>query len=141
VDGSTSPHASSKFGRSQPTFRTSFYSFPLAQPLVASPQMVPSVESLPILALNPLQLIVETKPPPLDRGVFTTSTQITSGTIIEESPVLVFGKEEWEENGRKTLLDHYAFVWGKQGKMAVALGMGSSELSLSCCCFLQANTS
>lgn len=74
--------------------------------------------------LNPLALQIETLPLPYDRGVYTTAEQtLRPGTVVEESPVLVLSKEEWDL-GRKTVLDHYCFVWGKTGKMAVALGMG-----------------
>lgn len=33
-------------------------------------------------------------------------------------------------NGRHTVLQHYTFVWGKTGKMAIALGMGELRVSL-----------
>lgn len=79
----------------------------------------------PPLALNPLHLQVQTSPPPVDRGVYTSSTQtIPAGTLVEQSPVLVFSKDEWEHKARHTLLQHYTFVWGKKGDMALALGMG-----------------
>lgn len=77
--------------------------------------------------LNPLHLVIQTFPPPLDRGVYTGPQQsIPVGTLIEESPVLIFTQEEWLQNGRHTVLQHYTFVWGKTGKMAIALGMGES---------------
>lgn len=89
--------------------------------------MVPDDEAPPIIAINPHKLIIETKPPPLDRGVFTASGQtIPAGTLIEESPVLVINQTEWDDHACKTVLEHYAFIWGKQGKMALALGMGES---------------
>ena len=81
------------------------------------------------LPLNPLQLVVQTSPPPRDRGVYTTGSQvIPAGSLVEESPVLVFSKEEWEDRARHTLLQHYTFVWGKQGSMAIALGMGECSV-------------
>jgi hypothetical protein len=91
----------------------------------------------PPLALNPLRLQVQTSPPPVDRGVYTSATQtIPAGTLVEQSPVLVFSKDEWLDKAQHTLLQHYTFVWGKKGDMALALGMGESARStlveLSC---------
>ncbi|KAJ6584832.1 cytidine deaminase-like protein [Mycena capillaripes] len=57
------------------------------------------------------------------RGVFAVRA-IPSQTIVESSPVLLLGKEEYETHGRFTILDHYAFKW-KNGSMALALGLGS----------------
>lgn len=39
--------------------------------------------------------------------------------------MLLFGKEEYQEHGRHTVLDHYTFVW-RDGRMALALGLGMS---------------
>ncbi|KAJ7935514.1 hypothetical protein B0H13DRAFT_2246722 [Mycena leptocephala] len=57
------------------------------------------------------------------RGVFAARA-IPSQTIVESSPVLLLGKEEYETHGRFTILDQYAFNW-KNGSMALALGLGS----------------
>ncbi|KIK95314.1 hypothetical protein PAXRUDRAFT_827152 [Paxillus rubicundulus Ve08.2h10] len=57
------------------------------------------------------------------RGVFA-SQAIPAQTLIETSPVLLFTKEEYEDHGRHTLLDHYTFTW-RDGRMALALGLGS----------------
>ncbi|KAJ8080714.1 tRNA-specific adenosine deaminase subunit tad3 [Marasmius tenuissimus] len=61
------------------------------------------------------------------RGVFA-SRPITSNTLIEISPVLLFTKDEYERYGKHTVLDHYTFIWKDgtaSGKMALALGLGS----------------
>lgn len=39
------------------------------------------------------------------------------------SPVLLFSKEEYEEHGKYTILDHYTFNW-PDGRMALSLGLG-----------------
>ncbi|TFK40622.1 hypothetical protein BDQ12DRAFT_733838 [Crucibulum laeve] len=57
------------------------------------------------------------------RGVYA-SRPITRNTTIEISPVLFFSKEEYENHGKYTVLDHYAFKWA-DGRMALALGLGS----------------
>lgn len=51
------------------------------------------------------------------------SRKIQKQTVIEISPVLFFGKEEYEDFGKHTVLDHYTFNW-KDGRMALALGLG-----------------
>ncbi|KAJ3763320.1 cytidine deaminase-like protein [Lentinula raphanica] len=57
------------------------------------------------------------------RGVYA-SRRIERNTVIEISPVLFFGIEEYEKHGKFTILDHYTFKW-KDGRMALALGLGS----------------
>ncbi|KAK7056697.1 tRNA-specific adenosine deaminase subunit tad3 [Paramarasmius palmivorus] len=57
------------------------------------------------------------------RGVYA-SRPIPKSTIIEISPVLFFSKEEYDEHGKYTVLDHYTFKW-KDGRMALALGLDS----------------
>ncbi|KAJ7459772.1 cytidine deaminase-like protein [Mycena latifolia] len=57
------------------------------------------------------------------RGVFAARA-IAKHTVVEISPVLLLGKEEYETHGRFTILDEYAFKW-KNGSMALALGLGS----------------
>ena len=61
------------------------------------------------------------------RGVFA-SRSISSNTVIEISPVLLFSKDEYEAHGKHTVLDHYTFKWKdgtSAGRMALALGLGS----------------
>ena len=43
--------------------------------------------------------------------------------MIEIAPVLLFERQEYEEHGRFTLLDHYTFRWS-DGRMALPLGLG-----------------
>ena len=45
--------------------------------------------------------------------------------MIEISPVLLFSKQEYDDHGKHTLLDHYTFNW-RDGRMALALGLGTS---------------
>lgn len=56
------------------------------------------------------------------RGVFT-SVHIVSGTVIEESPVIVMSSED-RQLLDKTLLHDYIFEWGKsKDKCCMALGL------------------
>ncbi|KAK7048268.1 histone-lysine methyltransferase Set7, partial [Favolaschia claudopus] len=57
------------------------------------------------------------------RGVFAAQA-IPAHILVESSPVLLLEKEEYEQHGRFTVLDHYTFKW-KNGRMALALGIGS----------------
>jgi SET domain-containing protein len=57
------------------------------------------------------------------RGLFATQT-IESGSIIENSPILLIQRDEWESHGKYTILQHYTFRW-KNGCYAIALGIGS----------------
>ncbi|KAJ4482221.1 cytidine deaminase-like protein [Lentinula aciculospora] len=57
------------------------------------------------------------------RGVFA-SRKIQRNTVVEISPVLFCGVEEYENFGKSTVLDHYTFKW-KDGRTALALGLGS----------------
>ncbi|KAF9565707.1 hypothetical protein CPC08DRAFT_683412 [Agrocybe pediades] len=57
------------------------------------------------------------------RGVYA-SRPIPRNTTIEISPVLLFNKEEYENHGKYTVLDHYTFKW-PDSRMALALGLGS----------------
>lgn len=55
------------------------------------------------------------------RGVFTEEN-IPSGTVVEESPVIVLEKKD-RELLEKTLLDNYIFEWGEDKQQAaIALG-------------------
>ncbi|KAF7346198.1 Histone-lysine methyltransferase Set7 [Mycena sanguinolenta] len=62
------------------------------------------------------------------RGVFAAHA-IAKQTTVESSPVLLFGKEEYEQHGRFTIVDHYAFNW-KNGSKALALGLGTATTYL-----------
>lgn len=57
------------------------------------------------------------------------SHAIPAWTTIEISPVLLLSSEEYELHGRHTVLDHYTFKW-RDGRMALALGLGASQHSL-----------
>ncbi|KAF9013443.1 hypothetical protein BDQ17DRAFT_603491 [Cyathus striatus] len=57
------------------------------------------------------------------RGVYA-SHPIPRNTLLEVSPVLFFEKEEYENHGKHTIVDHYTFTW-MDGRMALALGLGS----------------
>ena len=48
---------------------------------------------------------------------------IPAQMVIEISPVLLFGKDEYASHGKYTTLDHYTFVW-RDGQYALALGLG-----------------
>lgn len=76
------------------------------------------------LEMNPLGLYLSSKPG-RGRGVFT-GTSIPAGTLLEESPVLVLTRDQWEEGKLdQTILGEYGFCW-VNGGMAIALGMGES---------------
>ena len=49
--------------------------------------------------------------------------KIPTQTVIEISPVLLFGKDEYALHAKYTTLDHYTFVW-RGGQHALALGLG-----------------
>lgn len=75
--------------------------------------------------VNPLGLHLLSHPS-RGRGVFTDK-DIPAGTLLEESPVLLLSKQEWE-GGRMndTILGEYGFCW-PNGGMAIALGLGKSS--------------
>ncbi len=89
--------------------------------LPSPPHTATSSTSRPI---NPLALAVEERPG-RGRGVFATA-HIRAGTVLEDAPVLVLTKEQWEE-GRMddTVLGEYGFCWANGG-MALGLGIGES---------------
>ncbi|HEY2727607.1 MAG TPA: SET domain-containing protein, partial [Parafilimonas sp.] len=65
-------------------------------------------------------LIIESSPK-RGRGVFTAKN-ISKGTVIEISPVIVLSEKE-RKTIEKTLLFHYIFEWGNdKKKAAMALG-------------------
>ncbi|BEJ02176.1 hypothetical protein CcaverHIS631_0608580 [Cutaneotrichosporon cavernicola] len=73
--------------------------------------------------INPLALRVEERPG-RGRGVFA-SGPIRAGVVLEEAPVLVLSKAQWED-GRMddTVLGEYGFCWSNGG-MALGLGIAS----------------
>ncbi|GAA6016511.1 hypothetical protein JCM10207_002822 [Rhodosporidiobolus poonsookiae] len=77
------------------------------------------------------------KDPAVGRGVFATA-DIPAGEVVEVSPVLVLGEKEYKgttagespDDGKlrgveASQLRGYVFTWGRDGSMAVALGLGS----------------
>ncbi|OWT41077.1 tRNA-specific adenosine deaminase 3 [Cryptococcus neoformans] len=73
--------------------------------------------------LNPFGLFIRPHPT-RGNGLFSPRL-IPAGTVIEESPVLVLTKEQWEQgqmNG--TILGEYGFCWSAGG-MAIGLGLAS----------------
>ncbi|GAA5875125.1 hypothetical protein JCM16303_005018 [Sporobolomyces ruberrimus] len=102
-----------------------------------TPPSLPYPPTTPHLTRAPVSIL--TKDPTLGRGVFA-SEDIPVGQVVEISPVLVLSekeyrgfdpkKEENEGNGElrgveASQLRGYVFTWGKNGDMAVALGLGS----------------
>lgn len=81
-------------------------------------------------AVNPMNLHLRDTPD-RGRGVFA-SHPIPTGTLVEESPVLVLSKSEWE-NGKLdgTLLGSHGFCWSNGG-MAIGLGLGTSAVRRAC---------
>ncbi|TYJ57619.1 hypothetical protein B9479_001701 [Cryptococcus floricola] len=87
------------------------------------PTTIPSSEYGPPQPINPLSLHLLPHPQ-RGNGVFTDRA-IPAGTVIEESPVLLFSKEEWEEKGLDdTVLGSYGFCWSGGG-MGLGLGLAS----------------
>ncbi|ODO07352.1 tRNA-specific adenosine deaminase 3 [Cryptococcus wingfieldii CBS 7118] len=87
------------------------------------PTTIPSSEYGPPQPINPLSLHLLPHPQ-RGNGVFTDRA-IPAGTLIEESPVLLFSKEEWEEKGLDdTVLGSYGFCWSGGG-MGLGLGLAS----------------
>lgn len=76
--------------------------------------------------INPFGLFI--RPHPTRGNGLFSPRPIPAGTIIEESPVLVLTKEQWEQgqmNG--TILGEYGFCWSAGG-MAIGLGLGEYHL-------------
>ncbi|WVQ70994.1 hypothetical protein IAR50_000519 [Cryptococcus sp. DSM 104548] len=87
------------------------------------PTITPSSEYGSPQPINPLSLHLLPHPQ-RGNGVFTNRA-ISAGTVIEESPVLLFSKEEWEEKGLDdTVLGSYGFCWSGGG-MGLGLGLAS----------------
>lgn len=80
----------------------------------------PSLSSLE--TINPLGLKVLQREG-RGRGVFASSA-IPAGTVLEDAPVLVLTKAQWD-GGRMddTVLGEYGFCWSNGG-MALGLGIG-----------------
>jgi len=71
---------------------------------------------------NPLRLEIRDTPQ-AGRGVFAPS-DIPAGTILEESPILILTRTEWDEGKLNDgVLGGYAFNWSNGG-MAIGLGIG-----------------
>jgi tRNA-specific adenosine deaminase 3 len=65
----------------------------------------------------------------LSQRVFSSASRpIPSRTVIETNPILFFTKEEYEAHGKFTILDQYTFRC-RDGRMALALGLGMANLS------------
>ncbi|KAH8548059.1 hypothetical protein BGW37DRAFT_190492 [Umbelopsis sp. PMI_123] len=60
--------------------------------------------------------------PQRGRGVFTTRP-LSHKTLVDISPVLLMGHDEYSAHGQHTILDHYTYRW--EGGYALALGLGS----------------
>ncbi|KAJ1665179.1 hypothetical protein IW140_003548 [Coemansia sp. RSA 1813] len=73
-----------------------------------------------ITTLNCLELRTH---PQRGRGVFTREP-IPRGTLVNVSPTLIFGADEYNKHGKFTQLDHYTYCWSS-GSFALALGLGS----------------
>ena len=83
-------------------------------------------ETIEAFKLNPLSLEIQTTPS-AGRGVFATS-DIPAQTIVEESPVLVLTKREWDEGKLDDgVLGGYGFNW-TVGGMGVGLGIGTFSI-------------
>lgn len=112
------------------------YSYPPPPALGSADETaLPYPPSTPHLTRAPIE--IATRDPAVGRGVFATC-DIPAGEVIEISPVLVLGEEEY--TGRKkgernsdgelrgveaSQLRGYVFTWGRDGSMAVALGIGA----------------
>ncbi|KEP53287.1 cytidine and deoxycytidylate deaminase zinc-binding region protein [Rhizoctonia solani 123E] len=87
-------------------------------------QYRPSLGSSDVRHLNNAGLVIRTVEGK-GRGVFATS-RIPPQTLIDVSPVLLFSAEEYI-HAKRTVIDHYTFVWNQLGSslMALPLGLGS----------------
>lgn len=92
------------------------------QPVVERQADTDSAEEEPAFRLNPLELEIRTTRA-AGRGVFATQ-DIPARTIVEESPVLVLSKKEWDDGHLNDgVLGGYGFNW-TAGGMGVGLGIG-----------------
>ncbi|BGP42350.1 tRNA-specific adenosine deaminase subunit tad3 [Rhodotorula kratochvilovae] len=110
------------------------YTYPPPPSGEAGSGALPYPPTTPHLTRAPIE--IATQDPALGRGVYATS-YIPAGKVIEISPVLVLPEHEYKgrqpgEQDDGTLkgveasqLRGYVFTWGRDGSMAVALGIGS----------------
>lgn len=94
----------------------------------------PYPASTPHLTRAPVEILC--KDPAYGRGVFA-ARDIQMGETVDISPVLVLGEEEYKGRAKGEASDGtlrgveasqlrgYVFTWGRDGSMAVALGIGS----------------
>lgn len=96
------------------------YSYP---PAPTYPPLTPTLHSSPLTILST---------PDKGRGVYATA-DLAPGTLVDISPVLLLSNEEYYGGGKEgegkgvegSVLRGYVFTWrGKEGGMALALGMG-----------------
>lgn len=79
-------------------------------------------DAIETASINPARLHVLSRPG-RGRGVFA-SQDLPAGELIEDAPVLLLTKEQWEDGKMDdTILGEYGFCWSNGG-MAIALGMG-----------------
>jgi hypothetical protein len=81
------------------------------------------------LEVNPLGLHLRSDPTDVTRGrgVFS-DRRIPAGTLIEEAPVLLITKGQWEEGKMDDcILGEYGFCWTGGGQ---GIGLGLGELTL-----------
>lgn len=96
------------------------------QPVNEEPAEVDSAEEEPAFRLNPLELEIRSTRA-AGRGVFATQ-DIPARTIVEESPVLVLTKKEWDDGHLNDgVLGGYGFNW-TAGGMGVGLGIGEQPV-------------
>lgn len=82
----------------------------------------PPWETTPYETINPQHLEVR-QVPGRGRGVFANK-DLRAGTKLEDAPVLVITKEQWEDgNMNDSILGEYGFCWSNGG-MALGLGIG-----------------
>jgi hypothetical protein len=88
--------------------------------LHSSPNPMSNAEVTP-LATHSLGLELRSHPQ-RGRGVFTTRP-LSHKALVDISPVLLMGHDEYSAHGQHTILDHYTYRW--EGGYALALGLGS----------------
>ncbi|KPV73499.1 uncharacterized protein RHOBADRAFT_54718 [Rhodotorula graminis WP1] len=129
------PHKESAAQRKQRDAHA--YSYPPPPAADDDAGTLPYPPTTPHLTRAPIE--IATRDPALGRGVYATS-YIPAGKVIEISPVLVLPEAEYkgrrpgehDDDDDGTLkgveasqLRGYVFTWGRDGSMAVALGIGS----------------
>ena len=131
--GDEPPHKDSAAQRKQRDVHA--YSYPPPPSADDAAGALPYPSTTPHLTRAPIE--IATRDPALGRGVYATS-YIPAGKVIEISPVLVLPEAEYKgkqpgEHDDGTLkgveasqLRGYVFTWGRNGSMAVALGIGAS---------------